>query len=143
MREKSMDYFMRFWGIERIPPFRVYIRPLPPSILGEYYPPGKVILARWNPAVYFHELSHHVVYHSGKSYPTVVEELVAEIAAAVVARGIAARPGVGWGLLELGKLHKPCKTKSRGGRRYIRFYGYYLDAGCILLQYLYNPRLLS
>ncbi|MGK0550483.1 MAG: hypothetical protein ABWU84_12820 [Pyrobaculum sp.] len=135
-----MEYFKRFWGVASIPPFRVYIRRLPPDILGEYHPPGKVVLAKWDSAVYFHELSHHIIYHSGREYPTIVEELVSDIAAAVATRRIATRPGVGWGLLELGQLHKPCKAKA-GGRR-VKYYGHYLRPSCILLQYLRYPQLL-
>jgi hypothetical protein len=152
MPTKSTIFF-RFWDTD-VEMFRdVEVCPLseyrnlpfkPLTLLGMYETKYKRIYLddMRDVKTFFHEASHHIVtQHMPQLYKThrgrAVEEVVADIAAAVATKRVPVPRGVGWQLIEMGLHLKPCRRLH-----YDEDGDPYLPNRCILVALKARPRLI-
>lgn len=143
MPAKSGTFF-KFWDTD-IGQFKeVKVCPLPQQrdLLG-MYDDGRIYLSNMRDLkTFFHEASHHVVtIHMPQLYTTprgrAVEEMVADVAAAVAVKRVPVPSGAGWRLIEMGLRLKSC--------RMLKFDGDgdpYLASKCILAALKAKPKLI-
>jgi hypothetical protein len=125
MPSKIKTSFFRFWDVDAsvfrdvlVCPLSMYaarLRVKPRALLGAYVPGSRRIYCDVrNVEVFLHEASHHIaslrmphLYKTARG--RAVEEVVADIAAAVAVRRMPVPRGVGWLLIEMGLRLKPCR----------------------------------
>jgi hypothetical protein len=153
MPAKSRTFF-RFWDAEvnlfadvTVCPLSAYrglpLKPL--TLLGAYVPRSKRIYLNdiHDYRTFLHEASHHVVtLRMPHLYKTprgrAVEEVAADIAAAVSAMRLEVPRGVGWRLIEMGLALKHCRRL-----RFDEDGDPILDQRCILTALRARPKLVT